>query len=756
MKDEPGKTNRENETPRDCHFPSQAAIPGGKSRLHPSSFIIHHSSFIIHHSSFILHPSSFILHPSSFILAQAVLVLAALCLTPLVYTSMTYEQYIMPKMAWVGTVAILLAFLSLAKALFGGPVRIALHGVNLLIAAFFAWNLLMWPLSKSPSLAGDRLKWLGLVLLVAWGWQEWASARRRRIMAALWGLAIAAGVTAAWTLWQDLAMKCPNLFPAWLRPLPALNRLGDWRGFLTAGFGNTDFIAMFLAILYLPILLFLAHVRGRWRAGLILAILWLSAAAMIVSWSVGNNASLILGFLILAAGMGKQRRKALWRRKRRFLAWLAGCALAVAWLVADTPLNPHRPTGNAASSGLPGIFAEAFGSQRWKEGGPTRGVIWLNTLEMIRRNQLKGVGPGCFVYEYPGVRSPLVPNDPAWLRYQGTYTNAAHNTLMQVWAELGPVGALLLIAMVVAAFRALARHARLTRPTHPSHPSHSSHSSHPSHPAAPPKPLNGWIAWGGISALAVLCGASIMSFPLQLPATTLLFFALLPLGEMIGDPMRSEGGFHMPPVTLEGRWTETVLHLRGMKRIVAVGACFRVPRAAAAGALLTALVLCAFWMAQVWKPLVADAWYNQARNLDPLLPYSAAEEQYRLGIALNPSRAADIQKQFEQFKQQTRPDFRRNAAKSEADALYRRALALWPRHHDCRSRYTEFLLQTGRCQECVDQMQILLKRLNSTELYLRRASALRALGRNPEALRDLAAYIKRLPQFKSPPGAAGS
>jgi hypothetical protein len=53
-------------------------------------------------------------------------------------------------------------------------------------------------------------------------------------------------------------------------------------------------------------------------------------------------------------------------------------------------------------------------------------------------------------------------------------------------------------------------------------------------------------------------------------------------------------------------------------------------------------------------------------------------------------------------------------------------------------------------------MEILLKRLNSTELYLRRASALRALGRNPEALRDLAAYIKRLPQFKSPPSAAGS
>jgi tetratricopeptide (TPR) repeat protein len=245
-----------------------------------------------------------------------------------------------------------------------------------------------------------------------------------------------------------------------------------------------------------------------------------------------------------------------------------------------------------------------------------------------------------------------------------------------------------------------------------------------------------------------------MSFPLQLPATTLLFFALLPLGEMIGDPTRSEGGFHMPPVTLEGRWTETVLHLRGMKRIVAVGACFRVPRAAAAGALLAAVVLCGFWMAQVWKPVVADAWYNQARNLDPLLPFSAEEEQYRLGIALNPSRAAEIQKQFEQFKQQTRPDFRRNAQKSEADALYRRALALWPRHQDCRSRYSEFLLQTGRCQECVDQMQILFKRLNSTELYLRRASALRALGRNPEALRDLAAYIKRLPQFGGPSGTA--
>ncbi|NQU43617.1 O-antigen ligase family protein, partial [bacterium] len=308
--------------------------------------------------------------------------------------------------------------------------------------------------------------------------------------------------------------------------------------------------------------------------------------------------------------------------------------------------------------------------------------IWFNSFEMIRQNQILGVGPGNFSYVYPATISSAMPDDPDWQKYQGLYTNAAHNTLLQIWAELGPIGALLLILIVAAAFGDLWRKA---------------------HGAQGARPVERWIAWAGFAALAVFCGASIMSFPLQLPSSTILFFALLPLGPMLGDPEREEGGFRMPALTLEGRVATIVFRLKNMKNLVAVEGRFDLPVWGRGVLILAGAILAAVLLFQTAQPFRADVLYNEGRLL---------EKQGR---------------------------------RDQAEVLFRKGLEIDPDHQDLRSHYSSFLLEEGRYQEVVGQMDTLFKRLNSTELYLRRAKAYQALGLTAQAQRDLEEYYRRAP-----------
>ncbi|MBN1867708.1 O-antigen ligase family protein [Candidatus Sumerlaeota bacterium] len=599
------------------------------------------------------------------------LALLGLGFAPLFIVPTEYNPFVPPKEALIASVAVLGLLLATGKMLAGRRVALLLRRPTVWTLVFLLWNLLLWPLARSRSLAMERVAWLWLVFAAAWMWQEWARAKRSRILATLRVLAAAAFLTSLWALYQDLSAKWGPVFPASIQRFFAIApRLTDWRGFISAGLGNTDHIAAFLAVLYLPFLFAMLHARRRRGAAMWMIVLWTTTATMIVCWSVGANGALLLGALVVLFGIGRKRRAyAFVRRGLRLAVWAAGCAAIVLWLVVPTPLNPHRP----------GIFQEAFSSQRWIEGGPTRAIIWLNALETVRRHQLFGVGPGCLVYAFPSMQSAFVPDDPEWLAYQGLYTNAAHNTLLQTWAELGPVGALLLIAMVVAAFRALSR------------------------PARRGGWMEGWIAWGAIAALAVMVLTSLMTFPLVLPVSTFMFFCLIALSGAADDWARDEREFRMPSLVFQERWGEIALDLRGMKRVEAVEGAFHLPRPVAGALFVLAAAGAVLWIAHVWKPAVSDTVYNRAR---------AARQAGSL---------------------------------DEADRLHRRALEIWPRHHDCRSAYSSFLLDQGRYRECIDELEIVFRRLDSPELYLRRADAWEGLGQTREARRDVSTYLSRVP-----------
>lgn len=604
---------------------------------------------------------------------QGLAVLLALGFLPLLRCAWGYEQFNLPKVTALHLTGLVALGFAGFRLLRGELARLPLHGVYFWALLFFIVHLMLWPLALSPSLAGDRVTLIGAVLLTVWLWQDWARLNDRRLLATAWTLAAAAGITAFWIILQDLNQQ----WGLWTST--TLNRLGDWRGELVAGLGNSDFTAMFLATAYGPTLLLYLHQRRKWQAGLLALALWGMAAALILCWSVGNNGALILGAILALFLLGRSFRALFFRRWKKTLCWAAGCLLAVAWLVVDTPLNPHQAPPEAE---LPGIFHHAFASERWAAGGPTRGVIWLNTMEVIRQNQLTGVGPGNFVYAYPAAQSPFMPEDPAWMRYQGLYTNAAHNTLMQTWTELGPLGAMVLLLLTFLALKKLWLESRRN-----------------------PRYARRTLARGGFLALLVLVLTSVMSFPLELPVSLLWFFILIALSGTLSCPERMGSGFQMPPVIFEGLWYRLVLRLRGMSRVTALEASLLVPRwgQVLGGTFLTAALLWGSWGAIL--PWRADVAYHEGRQLEQRDRIKAANNRFQAALALNPD------------------------------------------HHDCRSHYSSFLLKQGRFQACLDQLDKVQERLNSSELFLRRAQALQGLGDTAAARRAFIAYRARLPQL---------
>lgn len=238
----------------------------------------------------------------------------------------------------------------------------------------------------------------------------------------------AAAVTAAWVLLDDFSKGSGGI----------VARLPDWRGKLSAGLGNSGHIAGMVGM-FLPwvVIGFLTSQRPqRW---LLLPVILLMFAALIVTWSVGScGASLVAlavwGVVAFKTGGAHFR----WKR----LAAVIGVGLvAVAFYFLPSPANPHKPN----------LWSQAFSSQRWEAGWPTRLVIWKTSWQIISQNSLLGAGAGNFTYQYTQQVVLSVQADPVLRVYAGAFTNDAHNDFLQLWAE-GGIIALAIWVGVLACF----------------------------------------------------------------------------------------------------------------------------------------------------------------------------------------------------------------------------------------------------------------------------------------------------------------
>lgn len=225
----------------------------------------------------------------------------------------------------------------------------------------------------------------------------------------------AAVLTAAWAVAEDYGFFTGAI----------VGRLPDWRGKLSAGLGNSGHIAGFIG-LFLPWLI-VRFITDKKLSLLRFIGILICFAAMVVTWSVGSTGAFILSmgiFGVICLLIKSIRDKIFFKR---ISSIIIGGVAVTAWYFIPHGLNPHNG----------GIYHEAFSSQRWADGWPTRVVIWETTWSVISHHPIRGVGIGNFTYEFVQQHVESVLSNPALRGYAGMFTNDAHNDYLQLWSELG-------------------------------------------------------------------------------------------------------------------------------------------------------------------------------------------------------------------------------------------------------------------------------------------------------------------------------
>lgn len=219
-------------------------------------------------------------------------------------------------------------------------------------------------------------------------------------------------------------------------------------------------------------------VRGGSRPVFFLTLLLF--AGLVSTGSRGGMLGLLAGILFLAAGLGASR---LWDARTALYKLLFGWALAWGALVAlSVLLTVLAAEGEAHAL-----------TYAWTSGSSERLQIYSMALDIALRAPFAGAGANMFV--------PLFQAIKPWSMHDRIFP-LVHNDYLQVWLELGAVGALLLLAIVVTALVAAGRSAR--------------------------RQPDGAIALACGAALAASFAHAIVDFPLYVP------FVLLVVGGYLG------------------------------------------------------------------------------------------------------------------------------------------------------------------------------------------------------------------------------
>ncbi len=211
---------------------------------------------------------------------------------------------------------------------------------------------------------------------------------------------------------------------------------------------------------------FLAHLSAMTLPILLLATLGAKRA--------GGLAAALSGLVVLSTLITLTRSRAAW-----LAAVLALTCFGVAVLLARRSDRPVAPPGRGRLAVLAlavGVLAALVipNQLEWRSGSPYRDTLgglvnfqegsgrgrviqYRNTLDLVRRSPVFGVGPGNWAVEYPSVTTP---GDPSFSAAAPIPTNPwPSSDWVAMLAERGPVGALLLLlaglTMAVSALKRL-------------------------------------------------------------------------------------------------------------------------------------------------------------------------------------------------------------------------------------------------------------------------------------------------------------
>ena len=368
---------------------------------------------------------------------------------------------------WLGLLLVELALISLVNS---NNLRVGLESLGLMICFLLLYLLLVNIVREERG---------ALLLLVA----LFASA----VLASLYGLVQYYGF--------DLVIR---------------QRIRPGIGSIISTMGNKNYLGGFLAYLFMPSGLLLLRARRWWQKGLVLlgmGVIWYAIMA-IASRAVWIGLAIGAIFLIIGLLRFKLLRLKLIKQNWRWIIGLIAL-MGVITIIFLFP-NPLNLSGSVFGRIATGV--EALGSPY------VRYYDWWVTWEMIKAHPLIGIGLGDFKLEFLDYKASFLETARG-AQYKDMYIAQAlqaHNDYLQMWAELGTLGALLIGGLVFLIFVSGWRRARGL--------SQSAPKSRGPGEAGGEKALTILLLLAGVLSFM---GDAFFSFPLHLPASALCLIVLL-------------------------------------------------------------------------------------------------------------------------------------------------------------------------------------------------------------------------------------
>ena len=366
------------------------------------------------------------------------------------------------------------------------------------VLALWSWPLIVAPYALNPALhLGFGWACLSASMIVFFAALRYARQARNTNSPRNFELLLGAVAVAALVMACHACLQAANVDPlAWIVGRP-VQESGRWRIFTTTG--NPDWTAEFLA------------------AAAPIAVWWVSRFTRGAAWPW-----LLFGVAILPTG------------SRLGLACLLAGAAIYAWAHHGNRYKSRAPR-NWTTIFIAGLIALASGALllrndghaavllRWSDFHSVLGRLrlWQASLHLIAANPIHGYGLDHFALVLPdGLRAVAAPLDAiARSRMPDLLTAHAHNDFLELSAEAGVPGGLLLLALFAMGLRTAWR-ALDAMPS-------SAATKSAGEPRAPNRTRVATAVPALAASLGVLLMLAMASAPLHTPATALLFWLVL-------------------------------------------------------------------------------------------------------------------------------------------------------------------------------------------------------------------------------------
>ena len=213
---------------------------------------------------------------------------------------------------------------------------------------------------------------------------------------------------------------------------------------LTSTLGNRNYVSGYLALIF-PIAFSFFLIESKKRNKIFYeTILLIIYTGIIVCHTRAIWIALFFSLLLFVYLLSHFKINNILKDNKKWLIILFSLFLLITLIYStDNPLNRSSIT---ATERAVSAFDMQGSSLR------TRLLIWNSTIDMIKDRPLLGSGLGTFPLHYLDYQADFLQNNPDYMQFLGKAAEA-HNEYLQIWAEMGIIGLLLFLLIIIIFYR---------------------------------------------------------------------------------------------------------------------------------------------------------------------------------------------------------------------------------------------------------------------------------------------------------------